>query len=149
VASADTRGRLRALVEPPVASAGYELEDIEITPVGRRDLLRVVVDRDGGVDLDGVAVVSRTLAAVLDGSDLLRRPYVLEVTSPGVDRPLTEPRHWRRARGRLVRVRTPAGELTARVVAAGEDEVTFATHDGERTLPIAELGAGRVQVEFR
>src|SRR5439155_892857 len=71
----------------------------------RRRLLRVVVDADGGVDLDNIALVSREASARLDDTGAMgEAPYTLEVSSPGVDRPLTQPRHWRRAVGRLVRV---------------------------------------------
>ena len=88
---------------PVVAERGLDLEDVQVTPAGKRRLLRVVVDQDGGVGLDSVATVSTAVAAALDDSDVMGgSPYVLEVTSPGVDRPLTQPRHWRRARSRLV-----------------------------------------------
>ena len=101
-----------------------------MTPAGRRSVVRVVVDRDEGVTLDDIAEVSRAVSEVLDRNDdgMGRTPYVLEVTSPGVDRPLTEARHWRRNVGRLVTVAVgPAGrtqEVTGRVTAvddAGRD----------------------------
>src|SRR3982751_6230174 len=97
--------RLESLLAPVVAEAGADLEQGEVTPAGRRRVLRVVVDRDGGIDLDGVADLSHAVSEALDSSDVMGgQPYVLEVTSPGTDRPLTEPRHWRRAVGRLVKV---------------------------------------------
>ena len=97
---------LRALLAPVVEGLGLDLEDVEVTAAGRRRRVCVVVDRDGGIDLDAVADVSKSVSDVLDASDALgSAPYVLEVTSPGVDRPLTQPRHWRRARGRLVSCR--------------------------------------------
>ena len=95
--------RLHGWIEPAVGAAGYDLEELVVTPAGRRSVVRVVVDRDEGVTLDDIAEVSRQVSDVLDQNDdgMGRTPYVLEVTSPGVDRPLTEPRHWRRnARGR-------------------------------------------------
>src|SRR5688572_28096970 len=102
--STPTREHLRSLLEPVVGAARLDLEEVNVTPAGRRRLLRVVVDGDGGVDLDRLALVSRSVSEVLDDSDAMgSQPYVLEVTSPGVDRPLTEPRHWRRAASRLVR----------------------------------------------
>lgn len=144
-------GRLRDVVEPVVTEAGCDLEGLEVAPAGRRRLVRVVVDRDGGVSLDTVAEVSTALGAVLDDSDALGgSPYVLEVTSPGVDRPLTAPRHWRRAAGRLVRVSLRAGgALEGRVLEADEDGVVLELPDGSRRLPLAELGPGAVRVEFR
>src|SRR3954468_24237916 len=90
--------RLTEWVGPVVAGAGYDLEELVVTPAGRRSVVRVVVDRDEGVTLDDIADVSRAVSAALDDNDgdLGPTPYVLEVTSPGVDRPLTDPRHWRR-----------------------------------------------------
>jgi ribosome maturation factor RimP len=157
--------RLTGWIEPVVGAAGYELEDLVVTPAGRRSVVRVVVDRDEGVTLDDIAEVSRAVSAVLDDNDgdLGRSPYVLEVTSPGVDRPLTEPRHWRRNTGRLVTVAIgPAGaaeQVTARVTAVDDAGVTLAVEPkakpgakkrppAERQVPWAELGTGRVQVEF-
>src|SRR5215467_3213940 len=109
-ASAVDERRLAELIRPVVSAAGMDLESVRVTMAGRRRLLRVVVDSDRGVSLDDAADVSREVSAVLDASSVLGEvPYTLEVSSPGVDRPLTEPRHWRRARGRLVRVKV-AGE---------------------------------------
>jgi ribosome maturation factor RimP len=157
--------RLAGWIEPVVAGAGYDLEELVVTPAGRRSVVRVVIDRDEGVSLDDVAEVSRAVSEVLDRNDgdLGRAPYVLEVTSPGVDRPLTEPRHWRRNAGRLVTVTVgPAGsaeQVTGRVTAVDDAGVTLAVEKPgkpgakrkpptPRQVPWAQLGAGRVQVEF-
>ncbi|MGY1719347.1 ribosome maturation factor RimP [Blastococcus sp. SYSU DS0552] len=157
--------RLTAWIRPVVTEAGYDLEELVVTPAGRRSVVRVVVDRDAGVTLDDIAEVSRAVSDVLDRNDdgMGRTPYVLEVTSPGVDRPLTEPRHWRRNTGRLVVVGVgPAGaieQLTGRITAVDGDGVTLAVEakgkpgakkrpPQPRQVPWAELGAGRVQVEF-
>jgi ribosome maturation factor RimP len=157
--------RLAGWIEPVVTGAGYDLEELVVTPAGRRSVVRVVVDRDEGVSLDDVAEVSRAVSAVLDreDGDLGRAPYVLEVTSPGVDRPLTEQRHWRRNTGRLVTVAVgPAGsteQLTGRITAVDDAGVTLAVEKPgkpgakrkpptPRQVPWAQLGAGRVQVEF-
>lgn len=145
-----TRLHLLDLLGPVVAAAGYDLEDLTVTAAGRRNLVRVVVDGDGGVDLDAVAEVSRAVSQVLDAAAdaNFAGPYVLEVTSPGVDRPLTEPRHWRRAVGRLVQVPVAGRTVTARVVAASDTGVTLESDGARRDLAYADLGAGRVQVEF-
>jgi ribosome maturation factor RimP len=155
VKSGAAREYLFELLTPVVTSAGYDLEDVTVTNAGRRSLVRVSVDADGGIDLDAVAEVSRLISDVLDSdgpfgsSAAFSGPYVLEVGSPGVDRPLVEQRHWRRAAGRLVKVPVGEDEFVGRVVSADDTGVTFAT-DGaaERVVPWAQLGAGRVQVEF-
>lgn len=158
--------RLAGLVEPAATAAGYDLEELVVRAAGQRSVVRVVVDRDEGVTLDDVAEFSRALSEVLDadGDDMGRSPYVLEVTSPGVDRPLTSPRHWRRNTGRLVTVEVgperDREQVTARVVRVDDDAVVLAVEKGnvkkgqlrratvERTVPWAELGEARVQVEF-
>jgi ribosome maturation factor RimP len=143
--------RLAAIVEPVVAAAGYDLESIEITPAGRRRLVRITVDADAGVSLDGVAEVSKAVSAALDDHENLvgPAPYVLEISSPGVDRPLTAPRLWRRATGRLVRVPvTGRGILQGRVRSADEDGVVLDIGREQCTLGYEVLGQGRVQVEF-
>ena len=148
--AAVSRQRVRDAVEPAVAAAGFDLEDVEVVAAGRRSVVRVVVDHDGGVDLDAVAEVSRIVSDALDASDATgATPYTLEVTSPGVDRPLTEARHWRRAIGRLVAVPVrDAGTVTGRVCAADDGSVTFDVDGAERVLALDALGPGRVQVEF-
>ena len=148
--------RLRALLDPIVTSLGVDLEDVKVTTAGRRRQLLVVVDTDGGVQLDLVAELSRDISKALDESEAMGgAPYVLEVTSPGVDRPLTEPRHFRRAVGRLVRAHLDDGsELTARITAvddAGvEAEVPGAKgrRPTQRRLAFSELVKARVEVEF-
>jgi len=142
--------KLAGLIEPVVSAAGLDLESVRMTVAGRRRLLRVVVDSDHGLSLDEAADVSRDVSALLDASDVLGDvPYTLEVSSPGVDRPLTEPRHWRRARGRLVRVKvTGEGPVEGRVLAADADGVTLGLPAGERRFPYVDMGAGSVQVEF-
>ena len=102
--AAQAREHLLDLLGPLVTEAGYDLEDVAVTSAGRRSLVRVTVDADGGIDLDAVALVSRIISDALDADAAnpraLSGAYVLEVSSPGVDRPLTEPRHWRRANDR-------------------------------------------------
>jgi len=164
---------LERLLGPVVRAAGMDLESVRVGSAGRRRLLRVVVDADGGASLDGIALVSREVSARLDRTAVMgEAPYTLEVSSPGVDRPLTLPRHWRRAVGRLVRVplagpgeggasspapageegRAPggsqAGAVEGRVIAAGDRGVILETGGERREFGYAELGPGRVQVEF-
>jgi ribosome maturation factor RimP len=142
--------RLAELIEPVVAAAGMDLESVRMSVAGKRRLLRIVVDGDHGVSLDDAADVSREISAMLDeGNALAEVPYTLEVSSPGVDRPLTEPRHWRRAVGRLVKVKvTGEGTVEGRILAADADGVTLDLPKGERRLGLAELGPGAIQIEF-
>ncbi len=154
--AAQAREHLLTLLGPIVAGAGYDLEDVTVTSAGRRSLVRVTVDADGGIDLDAVAVVSRLVSDALDADAqnpksprALAGAYVLEVSSPGVDRPLTEPRHWRRAVGRLVKVEVAGRPITGRITAADDSGITLEV-DGAASRPVgwAELGRGKVQVEF-
>jgi ribosome maturation factor RimP len=146
------REHLLEMLAPVVAATGHDLEDITVTTAGRRSLVRVVVDADGGVDLDAVADVSRAVSDALDDESgdgaAFAGPYVLEVTSPGVDRPLTEQRHWRRAIGRLVQVPVGDRTVTGRVVETGTTGATLDVDGTAEAFGWDELGTGRVQVEF-
>ncbi|MEO3783062.1 ribosome maturation factor RimP [Actinocorallia sp. B10E7] len=145
------KAALVELLTPLVEASDHDLEDVIVSQAGKRRVVRVIVDADGGVDLDAIAVISREVSAALDETDVLGgSPYVLEVTSPGVDRPLTQPRHWRRAAGRLVKFTTAEGvELQGRVLSADEREIRLDVAGGEQVFPLAAVGPGRVQVEFR
>jgi ribosome maturation factor RimP len=138
------------LIGPVIAAAGYDLDDLSVTAAGRRSLIRVSVDGEHGIDLDAVATISRAISDVLDddGGASFAGPFVLEVSSPGVDRPLTEPRHWRRAVGRLVTVQVEGREVTGRVISAEDSAVLLDVDGDRRSLPLAGIGPGRVQVEF-
>ncbi len=159
-AAADT-GRIAGLLEPVVTAMGMDLEDVRITSAGRRRLLRIVVDADGGVSLDDIALVSRELSDALDRAAAMgEASYTLEVSSPGVDRPLTEPKHWRRAIGRVVTAPltsqpaaaagAPAGPatVTGRVTGADSSVVRIDVGGVSREFGYSELGPARVQVEF-
>ena len=143
--------RVLALLEPVVSAAGFDLEDLTVSPAGKRSVVRVLVDKDGGVTLDDVADVSRLVSEALDEADeqdptLLGTSCVLEVSSPGVDRPLTEPRPWRRHVGRLViATLRHGGSAEGRITAVDDSGVVL---DEERALPWAEVARGAVQVEF-
>lgn len=144
---------LLAGLAAPLGDLGVDVEDVEVQKAGRRHVVRIVVDRDGGVDLDLVAAVSHRASELLDEpplADVLPGPFVLEVSSPGVDRPLTEPRHWRRARTRLVHVAMADGRiLEGRIVDVPSDtEVVVATATGDVTIALADVQRAQVQVEF-
>ncbi|MEZ7005941.1 ribosome maturation factor RimP [Streptomyces sp. SCSIO 75703] len=148
--------RLRALLEPLVGSQGLDLEEIAVDSVGRKRVLRVVVDSDTGADLDRIADVSRALSAKLDETNAMGEgEYTLEVGTPGAERALTEHRHYVRATGRLVRFRTQDdGELVARVLAVDEDGLDLEVPGVKgrkattRRLAFGDIATARVQVEF-
>lgn len=149
---------VRVVIERAIASApipsGIDVEDVSVTKAGRRDLVRVVVDRDGGIDLDAVADVSRLIAEALDdpaAASLFSTAYVLEVTSPGVDRPLKEPKHWRRSIDRLVHITPKSGaEIEGRVTAADATTVTLVVDGKAEPVVVAfsDVAKAVVQVEF-
>ena len=147
---ASDRDSLVRLLSPVVEAQGLDLEDVVVTQAGKRRQLRVVVDQDGGISLDTVAAVSTAVAAQLDDSDAMGgSPYVLEVTSPGVDRPLTAPRHWRRNRTRLVKVATAeATALEGRLVEVDDDGIGVESDGVVTRLAWDRVASGRVQVEF-
>ena len=147
------REGLREGLVGPLEELGVDLEDVEVSRAGRRDLVRIVIDRDGGVDLDVVAAVSQRVSGLLDEPPLhalLPGPFVLEVTSPGVDRPLTDVRHWRRAVDRRVRVeRADASVVEGRIVSVAEDGLVQLDVDGSPVvIRPAEVARAVVQVEF-
>ncbi len=152
-----SHARLVQELAPVVAAAGAHLEDVAVTRAGRRSVVRVVVDADGGITLDDVATVSSALSEALDELDarepaLLAGAYVLEVSSPGVDRPLTAPGHWRRSTGRLVTVHLrEGGPVTGRLMSADDAEdggLTLDVDGEEQPLAYANVVRGQVQVEF-
>jgi ribosome maturation factor RimP len=141
------RERLTGLVE----QAGYDLEDVVVTPAGKRRLVRLAVDKDGGVSLDECAELSRDVSAALDAAeDLLgQQPYTLEVGSPGVSRPLTLSRHWRRSVDRLVKVaRHDGSTLTGRVISAEDESAVLDVDGAEVSLAYSDVAKAVVQVEL-
>ncbi|KQY63863.1 MULTISPECIES: ribosome maturation factor RimP [unclassified Nocardioides] len=150
-----TRDRIEAELIDPLSTMGLDVEAVEITPAGKRRVLRVAVDKDGGVNLDDVAAATREVERVLDASDVMgEHPYTLEVTSRGVDRPLTLPRHWRRNEDRLVKVAlVEGGEVEGRISSSTETAVTLTMEgpgsDGaDREVAYADIAKAKVQIEF-
>ncbi|MGR6973055.1 ribosome maturation factor RimP [Streptomyces cynarae] len=148
--------RLRELLEPLVTSEGLDLEEIAVDSVGRKRVLRVVVDSDTGADLDQIADVSRALSAKLDETDAMGEgEYTLEVGTPGAERLLKEHRHYVRAQGRLVRFQlAEGGELVARIQQVDDDGVDLEVPGVKgrkattRRLAFPDIARARVQVEF-
>lgn len=141
---------LETLVETTVSSLGLDLEALELTPAGKKRVLLVAVDRDGGVGIDDITDATRALSEVLDSTEIMgEQPYTLEVTSRGVDRPLTQPRHWRRNEGRLVRLRLVADDssVDGRIGASDETGVDIV---GRTTTRYAydDITSALVQIEL-
>ena len=144
---------VEALVRPVVESSGLELWDVAFRGEGRRSVLRVSVDREGGVDLDTIADVSERLSRRLDLEDFGPRGYTLEVSSPGIERPLRTPWHFERSVGQKVKVKTVAPIDGARVhegalVSADAEAIRVASEGGERRVPYADIVSARTVVEW-
>lgn len=145
---------LEAVVRPVVEAAGLELVDITFRREAGRRILRVTVDREEGVDLDTIAGTSERLSRRLDLEEFAPGPYTLEVSSPGVERPLRRPEEFVRRVGDKVKVRTTEPIEGARnhagvLVAADEDGVTIATEGGERTLRYGDISSARTVFEWK
>ncbi len=145
-----TTTRVRALVEPILAEAGLDLYDLELGG----GLLQVLVDKEGGVGIDDIATVSRRISRALDEHDPIAGGYTLEVSTPGVERPLRTREHFARAVGETVKVKTLAGiegerRFQGTVTSADDDAVTFATADGtSRTLRYDDIERARTTFEW-
>jgi ribosome maturation factor RimP len=144
------RDRIEAELVDPLIALGVDVEAVEITPAGKRRVLRVAVDKDGGVTLDDVADATREVSRVLDDSDVMgEQPYTLEVTSRGVDRPLTLPRHWRRNNDRLVKVTLEDGSaVTGRITSSNEVAATLDVEGAAHEVTYDQVAKALVQIEF-
>ncbi|MFG3494533.1 ribosome maturation factor RimP [Streptomyces sp. NPDC047928] len=148
--------RLRGLLEPLVTVRHLDLEEIEISRAGRRRMLRIIVDSDEGVELDACAELSRAISEKLDETDAMGEgEYVLEVSSPGADRPLTEHRHYVRATGRLVKFQLhEGGELVARILGVDDEGLDLEVPGVKGRKPTARrvefpaIAKARVEIEF-
>jgi ribosome maturation factor RimP len=145
-----TRDRLAEVLTEPLAAAGLDVEAIELTPAGKRRLLRVAVDKDGGVTMDDISDATKEVSRLLDETDAMaEHPYTLEVTSPGTDRPLTLPRHWRRNEDRLVKVTATDGDtFTGRIIGSDEERATLDIEGQKREIALADVAKARIQIEF-
>ena len=114
-------------------------------------MLRVAIDKDGGVTMDDIADATREVSRLLDETDVMgAQAYTLEVSSPGVDRPLTLPRHWRRNAGRLVKVTLREGDpVTGRITATDDEGAVLDVEGTERRVEYAEVKKAKVQIEFK
>lgn len=138
------------LVAPIVAARGADVESVTLRRAGRRTVVVIAVDADGGISLDDIADYSREISEALDAAEVMgEAPYTLEVTSPGVHRPLTLPRHWRRATGRLVRITlTDDSTVEGRIVATDDVSARIEVGPATREVAFSDVSKAVVQVEF-
>ena len=143
--------RLDTLVAGCVSELGFDLEAIELTPAGKKRVLRIAIDQDGGVTIDDISSATRAISAELDDTDVMgTMPYTLEVTSRGLDRPLTLARHWRRNNDRLVSVRLADGStIEGRIGDSNDDGVDISTVQGVQRIAYAEVTTALVQTELK
>lgn len=142
---------LTELLTPAVTRAGFVLEEVTVTPVGKRRLVAVVVDcEDRNPSLDEVTVVSKEVSAILDNyTQMGEMPFTLEVTTPGIDRPLTLGRHWKKNVGRLVKITPKTGEkYIGRIASVKENAVTIEMKGKESEISFAEISRAQIEVEF-
>jgi ribosome maturation factor RimP len=142
---------LTELLTPAVTRAGFVLEEVTVTPVGKRRLVAVVVDcEDRNPSLDEVTVVSKEVSAILDNyTQMGEMPFTLEVTTPGIDRPLTLGRHWKKNIGRLVKITPKTGEkYIGRITLVKDNAVTIEMKGKESEISFAEISRAQIEVEF-
>ena len=159
MAQTDIASRIAEIAEPLVASLGLELVEIEYKREGRAMVLRLFVDREGGVTLDDCAKVSRELSEILDVEDFVRDHYTLEVSSPGLNRPLTRESDYMRFKGRLVKVRTfellpdDAGNqrktFTGELLGLDNGIVRLKLKEGQSAgIPLGKVAKANLEFEF-
>jgi ribosome maturation factor RimP len=143
--------RLAGLLAEPIGALGLDLEAVDLSKAGKRSVLRVAVDKDGGVDMDDIATATAEVSRLLDDSDVMgNHTYTLEVSSPGVDRPLTLPRHWRRNADRLVKVSLTDGEeVTGRIGVSDEAGADLDVDGTVRRIEFGDVVKARIQIEFK
>lgn len=141
-----------ALVRPVIEAAGLELVEVGMRRDGGRRVLRVVVDHERGVDLDTIAEVAEKVSGRLDREGFDIGPYALEVSSPGIERALRRPEHFRRVLGRQVKVTTAptAGSkvATGALVAADDEAIVIGAEEGELRVPHADIASARTVVDW-
>ena len=128
---------------------GLDLEDVEIKSAGKHSIVQVSIDKDGGINLDEVAQISNRISEALDAKDVLgEKPYTLEVGSPGIDRALTLPRHWRRNNGRLVKINFGSNSEIGRIIESDDEKVSLEVKGKTRSINFDKIDKAFIQVEF-
>ncbi len=142
---------LTELLGPVITRAGFVLEEITVTPIGKRRLVAVVIDReDANPSLDEVTVVSKEVSAILDNySQMGEMPFTLEVTTPGIDKPLVLPRHWKKNIGRLVKITPKQGEkYVARIQGFADNQITLELKNESLIVSLSDIAKAQIEVEF-
>ncbi|GDX17736.1 ribosome maturation factor RimP [Actinomycetes bacterium] len=144
-----TREQILQILEPIASNMGLDLEDVEIKSAGKHSIVQVSIDKDGGINLDEVAQISNQISEALDAKDVLgEKPYTLEVGSPGIDRALTLPRHWRRNIGRLVKINFGSNSEIGRIIESDEEKVSLEVKGKTRSINFDKIDKAFIQVEF-
>jgi ribosome maturation factor RimP len=145
-----TAPELTILLSPVVTALNFDLDDVELSRSSGQRVLDITIDSDSGVNLDEVAEVSRAISEFLDGSDAMgNEPYVLEVGTRGVSKPLLKPVHWTRNIGRLVNVAGDAINSVGRIVEFSDPIVTLDIKGKLKTININEISRANIEVEFK
>ena len=144
-----TREQIMQILEPIASNMGLDLEDVEIKSAGKHSIVQVSIDKDGGINLDEVAQISNQISEALDAKDVLgEKPYTLEVGSPGIDRALTLPRHWRRNNGRLVKINFGSNSEIGRIIESDDKKVSLEVKGKTRSINFDKIDKAFIQVEF-
>ena len=144
-----TREQIMQILEPIASNMGLDLEDVEIKSAGKHSIVQVSIDKDGGINLDEVAQISNQISEALDAKEVLgEKPYTLEVGSPGIDRALTLPRHWRRNNGRLVKINFGSNSEIGRIIESDEEKVSLEVKGKTRSINFDKIDKAFIQVEF-
>ena len=144
-----TREQILQILEPIASNMGLDLEDVEIKSAGKHSIVQVSIDKDGGINLDEVAQISNQISEALDAKDVLgEKPYTLEVGSPGIDRALTLPRHWRRNNGRLVKINFGSNSEIGRIIESDDEKVSLEVKGKTRSINFDKIDKAYIQVEF-
>lgn len=150
-----SQDEVRRIAEPVAGDHGLYLEEVRVTRAGNRSVVRITLDlpedRVGSLDSDTLGEASRAISAALDEHDVIAGAYVLEISTPGVSRPLTTARHFRRARTRLVTLTLTGGETASGRLTdvTGADDAVVLVLDGEREIPLGSVARGAVEVELK
>jgi ribosome maturation factor RimP len=148
------KDQISELVTPAVSDLGFYLEDVHIATPGSHRIVTCIVDGDASLNLDQVTSVSRVISELLDEAAFMgETPFTLEVTSPGVDRPLTQPRHFAKNVDRLLKViKLDGSEITGRILSNTDHDVTLTVsvkkETTEQTVPLADVKRAVVEIEF-